>query len=315
MKDLSIVIVNWNTKQILDDCLKSVYEQTKNIDFETIVVDNASEDGSVEMVREKYPQAILIANDKNVGFAAANNIGFKVCQGEYVLLLNSDTIVLDNALEKTLAYARTKPKYGVISCKVLNDDHTLQPNCFMYPSLLNYTLFLLGLYKLFPNSRFFGREKMTWWDYSDNRDVDVVVGCFMLVRKDALLETGPMDEGYFMYSEEVDWCVRFNKNNWKIGFYHEAEIIHLGGASAVRLGPDRALVKDRSSLRYMRKNWSKPRFYAGVLLVLLFYVSRLPPAWLLYLFTQKANYKKIALNHWSGIKGIVTLNTLRNSKV
>ena len=305
MKDLSIVIVNWNTKQILDDCLQSVYDQTKSIDFEVVVVDNASEDDSVEMVKSKFPQVILIANDENVGFAAANNIGFRVCSGEYILLLNSDTIVLDSALEKTLAFARSRPDYGVVSCKILNDDRTLQPNCFMYPSLLNFTLFLLGLYKLFPKNKFFGRSEMTWWNYDEIMEVEVIKGCFMMVRSDALKEVGDMDERFFMYSEEVDWCFRYGKNGWKLGFFPDAETIHLGGISAARLGGDRALIKDKSTLRFMRKHWSKGRYSVAYTMMILFYLSRLPAVFILSVATKKERYSKIVDNHWTGLKGLL----------
>ncbi len=304
MTALSIVIVSWNTKDILRDCLVSVYQETKGIEFETIVVDNASHDGSVGMVKAEFPQAIVIENEKNVGFAAANNIGFKIAKGEYVLLLNSDTVVLDGALNKTLDYARQQPELGVISCRILNSDRTIQPNCSMYPSLLNSLFFVTGLYKLFPRSRVFGRAQMTWWDYSDERDVEVLKGCFMLVKAQALREVGDMDEQFFMYSEEVDWCVRFAKAGWKLRFYPGAEIIHLGGASAAKLGGDRALIKDRSTKRYMRKHWSKPAYALGVTSMFLFYITRLPGVAVLKAISENPRYQKQYENHLSGLKGL-----------
>lgn len=308
MLDLSIVIVSWNTKDILRDCLLSVYEQTKDISFEVIVVDNDSQDDSADMVAEEFPQTVLIRHPENAGFAAGNNIGFKVTKGRYVLLLNSDTIVLDNALKKTLTYADTKPDYGVISCKVLNDDKSLQPNCFMYPSLLNSLFFVTGLYKLFPRSRLFGRQHMTWWDYNNAREVQVIKGCFMLVRKEALDQVGPMDERFFMYSEEVDWCYRFSHKNWKLGFYPDAEIIHLGGISAAKLGGDRALIKDKSTRRFLKKHRSLPTYYITLFFMFVFYCTRLPGAFLFYLSTKekdkKQRYKKIIDNHVAGLGGL-----------
>lgn len=306
MTELSIVIVSWNTKDILDDCLESVYRETKDIEFETIVVDNASEDGSAEMVREKYPQVKLIAHDANVGFAAGNNIGFKVCTGEYILLLNSDTIVLEGALQKSVAYAKAHPDFGVVSCKILNQDLTLQPNCSMYPSLLNSVFFITGLYRALPKNKLFGRAAMTWWDYDDEREVQVLKGCFMLVRKDALAQVGPMDERFFMYSEEVDWCYRFHKAGWKLGFFPTAQIIHLGGVSAAKLGGGRALIKDKSTRRYMRKHWSAPAYFMGVTFMCIFYLTRLPGAALLSMATGKDKYKKRLENHWTGLKGLAT---------
>ncbi|RLT93662.1 glycosyltransferase family 2 protein [Ketobacter sp.] len=307
MTTLSIVIVSWNTKDILDDCLESVYRETDGIEFEVIVVDNDSQDGSAEMVKEKYPGVILIVNEKNVGFAAANNIGFNYCNGKYILLLNSDTVVLDGALQKTVSYADQHPDLGVLSCKILNDDHTLQPNCSMYPSLLNSVLFITGLYKAFPRSKFFGRAQMTWWDYDDERQVQVLKGCFMLVRKEALDATGPMDERFFMYSEEVDWCFRFSKAGWKLGYFPDASIIHLGGVSAAKLGGSRALVKDKSTRRYMKKHWSKPAYAVGLTFMFTFYLSRLPGALLLALLSGgSSKYKKRLENHWTGLRGLAT---------
>lgn len=306
MIELSIVIVSWNTKQITEDCLRSVYEQTRGVEFETIVVDNASDDFSADMVEEKFPQVKLIRSDKNVGFAAGNNLGFKKAVGKFVLLLNSDTLVLDNALEKTIAYARKRPKHGVISCKVLNEDHSLQANCSMLPSNLNFALQVFGLYKVFPRHPFFGRADMTWWDYSDERDVEVLKGCFMLVRKDALEQIGDMDEEFFMYCEEVDWCKRFAHSGWRLGFYPEAQIIHLGGSSAAKLGSDRARIKDTSTIYYMRKHWSSFAQFTGKFLMISFYALRLPMAALLFLITGKSKYQKIRDNHWSGITGLLS---------
>ena len=199
--DVSVIIVNWNTCDVLRDCLASVYANTKNIAFEVIVVDNASSDGSVDMIRSEFPHVKLIANSGNRGFAGANNQAIAVANGRYVLLLNSDTLILDNAIFKTVAFADTHPEAAVVGCKVLNPDRTLQRTCFMYPSILNMFLSATYLYKLFPRSKFFGRERMSWWDRNDTREVDVVTGCFMLVRRGAIEQVGLMDERFFVYGE------------------------------------------------------------------------------------------------------------------
>ena len=216
--DVSTIIVNWNTCNITCDCLKSVFEQTKELSFEVIVVDNASSDGSVEMIRHDFPQVNLIENSENKGFAAANNQGMAIANGCYVLLLNSDTIILDNAISKTISFADAHPEAAVTGCRVLNPDRSLQPTCFMFPSILNMLFESSYLYKLFPRSKFFGRERMTWWDRSDVREVDVVTGCFMLVRREAIEQVGIMDERFFVYGEETDWCYRFKRASWKPHF-------------------------------------------------------------------------------------------------
>jgi GT2 family glycosyltransferase len=197
--DVSVVIVNWNTRNILCDCLRSVYEQTRDVTFEVIVIDNASSDDSVTMVKAEYPQVILIENRDNRGFAAANNQGMAIARGRYILLLNSDTVILDGAIQKTLAFAGQHPKAAVVGCRVLNQDQTLQPTCFMFPSILNLLLSTTYLYKLFPHSHFFGREQMSWWARNEVREVQVVTGCFMLVQRLAIDKVGPMDEGFFLY--------------------------------------------------------------------------------------------------------------------
>jgi GT2 family glycosyltransferase len=274
--DVSVIIVNWNTKDILRDCLESVYEQAGDVDYEVIVVDNASTDGSVEMVRSDFEQVVLIENAENRGFAAANNQGMAVAKGRYVLLLNSDTVVLDGAIAKTVSFADVHPRAGVTGCRVLNPDRTLQPTCFMFPSILNMFLSSTYLYKLFPKNRFFGRERMTWWDRSDVRQVEVVTGCFMLVRREAIDQVGVMDERFFMYAEETDWCYRFRKNGWDVMFTPAGQIIHLGGQSAAKKPVATILQLRLSILMFIRKHYSCPAQLAARLMTALFFAVRVP---------------------------------------
>ena len=286
--DVSTVIINWNTRDVLRDCLASVYANTKNIAFEVIVVDNASSDGSVDMIRSEFPHVKLIANSGNRGFAGANNQAIAVGQGRYVLLLNSDTVVLEGALDKMVAFADSHPEAGIATCRVLSKDKTLQPTCFMFPSVLNLFLWATYLSKLFPKSRFFGRERMTWWNRNDVRDVDVATGCFMLVRRQAIEQIGLLDERFFMYFEEADWCYRFKKGGWKILFTPSAEIIHLGGASTKQAGSKMALEYVASMLRFFKKHksWLSYRF-ACLLLALCFFLRA--PYWLGRVVCSKNN--------------------------
>jgi GT2 family glycosyltransferase len=303
--EVSIIIVNWNTVDLLRQCLRSVFAETQNINCEVIVIDNASTDDSVEMVRCEFGQTRLIANTRNVGFAAANNQGMAVANGRYVLLLNSDTVVLDNAVQETVAYADRYPDTAVVGCRILNPDRSLQNSCFMFPSLLNWFLFSSYLYRLFPRSRFFGREQMSWWPRDDAREVDVVTGCFMLVRKSAIDDVGMMDEGFFMYAEETDWCYRFKTKGWKNRFTPKGEIIHIGGASAAKLGPRRAQITNASYMRYMTKHWSRTRALVGACMILLFYATRLFILVPKRMFgAAEADEKRLA-NHWTGFKDIL----------
>ena len=171
MIDVSIIVVAWNVRDLLHKCLESVYEQTEDIEFEIVYVDNASTDGSVEMVRNQFPTVRIIKNDENKGFIVANNQGIEISEGRYVLLLNSDTVILKNAIAKTMKFADEHPDAAVVGCRVLNPDRTLQRTCAMYHSVLNMLLSATYLYKIFPKSKFFGREEMTWWEFNDVREV------------------------------------------------------------------------------------------------------------------------------------------------
>jgi GT2 family glycosyltransferase len=274
--DVSIVIVNWNTREILQDCLRSVYEQTQEILFEVIVIDNASSDGSAEMVRQIFPTVTLIENTQNRGFAAANNQGIGISRGRYVLLLNSDTIVLDGAVQKSVRYADRHPDVGILGCQVWENETTLQRTCFRFPSVLNLLLHILGLDRLFPQSRFFGREKMAEWKRDTERDVDVVSGMFMLVRREAMDQIGGMDEDYFVYAEETDWCKRFWKAGWRCVFSPVARIIHRdGGSKSTEQVSVRMFVQQQKSLLiFHRKQCGWFAWIAARFLYILFMLIR-----------------------------------------
>jgi hypothetical protein len=292
--DVSIIIVAWNVRKLLYDCLKSVYDQTNGINFETIYVDNASKDGSVEMVAKEFPQVKIIENEKNEGFIKANNQGIKIAEGRYVLLLNSDTIVLDNAIAKMIKFADAHPQAAVVGCKVLNPDRTLQRNCFMYPSPLNMFLSATYLYKIFPKSKFFGRERMTWWDFNSVREVETVCGSCSLVRKKAIDQVGLMDERYFVYGDDPDWCYRFKKNGWKVLFSPDAEIIHYGGQTTKQMAEEFLLQLQGSRLIFVKLHRSMFAFRFACFLTALFFFLRVP-YWLI-IAAFKKNKGKSAFN-------------------
>ncbi len=277
--DVTVIIVSWNTREILRDCLRSVYENAGAVAFETIVVDNASADGSAELVARDFPQVQLVVNSDNRGFAAANNQAMVLARGRYVLLLNSDTVVLDRALEKTLAFADAHPEAAVVGCRVLNPDRTWQRTCSRFPSALNLLLSSTYMYKLFPKSRFWGRELMMYWDRSDVREVDVVSGTFMLVRREAIERVGMMDEAFFMYAEETDWCYRFRQAGYKSLFTPAASIIHLGGASSRQAASKMRLQLSASILYFLKKHKSRSEYVLACLLTALFFVVRAPIWW------------------------------------
>ena len=259
--DLTIVVVNWNACAYLRGCLRSIIEQTRVCAYEIVVVDNNSTDGSQQMLTEEFPDVVGILNRDNRGFAAANNQGLCLARGRYVLLINPDTLVLDGAIDKCVAYAdeRSGQRIGVLGCQVWEDADTIQKTCFRFPSPLNVLLDMLTFTSRFPQSRFLGRSEMGSWDRCDEREVDVVSGVFMLVRRDALDDVGPMDDRYFMYAEESDWCYRFWKRGWRCLFTPRARIMHLegGGRSTQRdalVSAHMYLQLQKSLLRFHRKN-------------------------------------------------------------
>lgn len=251
--DLSIVIVSWNTREMLADCLGSVFGNLGALECEVFVVDNASEDGSPEMVARDFPQARLIRNTANLGFAAANNQAMELMCGEYVLLLNSDTIVHGDVLEQSRSYLEAHPRVGVMGCRVHNTDGSLQITCSRFPSLLNLALLTSGLWKLgWP--AFLDRYQMTRWDRTDARPVEVVSGCYMYLRKAAMDQVGLLDESFFFFGEETDWCRRFADAGWELHFAPVGVITHHGGGSVRRLSYRRDVMLTEGMIRLHRKH-------------------------------------------------------------
>lgn len=227
---LSIVIVNWNTRNLLRDCLKSVQEETL-LSHEVWVVDNGSSDGSQEMVRTEFPHVHLIANTDNKGFAAANNQAFPLCQGEYVLLLNSDTVVLDGALDKMVAFMHGRQEVGALGCKLLNADGSLQPSAHRFYSTWRSLVENRVAHMIWPHKHA-NTPLLSFWDHSSPRQVDWVCGAVLMVRKHVLNDIGMLDESFFMYGEEVDWQMRMAKANHQVWFMPGARIVHYGGGSS-----------------------------------------------------------------------------------
>jgi GT2 family glycosyltransferase len=234
--DVSILIVNWNTRELLRACLKSISDQTKELSFEIIVIDNASRDGSADMVRKEFPNVRLIQNAENAGFGRANNQGFRESAGEYILFLNPDTEIRDRAVEKAVAFMKAHPNVWLAGAKSVHVDGTMQVSTAYFPSLamiwtngvpLKIALSMFGpLKKIFKTSAVYTNDGFTMTDDAVNRRVDYVLGQFMLTRRDALEKTGLFDESIFMYEEEADLCYRIHRAGGQVWFVNEAEILH-----------------------------------------------------------------------------------------
>jgi GT2 family glycosyltransferase len=248
--DLSIVIVNWNTRELLRDCLRSVFRGLGDLRAEVIVADNASEDGSTDMVRREFPQARLIENDRNLGFAAGNNVALRAAAGRHVLLLNTDTLVHGDVLPEAVAWLDAHPRAGVLGPRVLNADGSVQPSCSAFPSLGFLAMQTLGLTRVAAWDAY----RMTGWDRASERRVDVISGAAMFVRRAAIEEVGLMDEAFFFYGEETDWCHRFGRAGWDLVFAPIPEITHFGGGAAGRLNHRRDVLMTQGTTRLHRKH-------------------------------------------------------------
>lgn len=270
----TIIIVSFNTREILRACLKRLFAQTADLEIETIVVDNCSDDESADMVATEFPQVKLLRSDINLGFAAGNNLGFSLAEGEFVLLLNPDTLLEPQALQRALAYMEKDPKIGIGGGLLLDRDGNKQPSARCFPSLLNEFLVLSGLAAKFPKSRFFGRFDRSWDESGQAVEVDWVPGAFALIRREALEKVGFFDERFFLYYEEVDLCRRFRTEGWKICYWPDVMIRHWGGESSKTVkredfsssGSQLTLWRMRSQLLYYRKHhgWAIARLVAAM---------------------------------------------------
>lgn len=252
---VSVIVVNWNTRDMLRDCLASIRQQTES-SHEVIVVDNASRDGSQDMVRGEFPAVQLVANTDNKGFAAANNQGIRISAGNYVLLLNPDTIVLDHAIDAMLGWMDQNPDVGCGGCQVFETETTIQQTCFADPNLMNQMIIELGGLRLARHLPALGRPWYLDWDRRSQREVDVVSGMFMLIPRHVLDATGLLDEAFFIYAEEADLCRRIRSAGWKCVFTPIARIIHRDGGSksTAQIKSRMHVQMQKSHMIYVRKH-------------------------------------------------------------
>ncbi len=281
--DVSIIVINWNGRELLARCLQCVQATVKRVDYEVIVVDNASTDGSQEMVKSNFPDTRLIENTQNVGFAKANNQGMGIAQGRYVLLLNSDAFVKDGTIDTMVAFMDSHPDAGMAACKLLYEDGTVQPSCSHFPSLETEFYTAVGLEKLFPNSRVFGKYQMRYWDHNDVREVDVILGAFMMVRREVIAQIGVMDDSFFMYSEEVDWCYRCKKAGWKIYATPETDAVHIWGGTSQQVRAEMIVQLYLSRVKFFRKHYGNLSANLLKLILGLNFVMRVIPGYAYYL--------------------------------
>jgi GT2 family glycosyltransferase len=280
---LSIVIVSWNAKDFLLNCLRSLKEETDGYEVELIVIDNASTDGSPEAVSELFPDVVLFSNTINLGFAKANNLGILKSKGQYIALINPDVNIFKDCIHTMSRYLDQNTKVGMLGPKILNADLTLQSSCRRLPSLWNSLCDALTLYRLFPRSRLFAGQFMTHLSQEKSSKAEVLSGCFWMVKRKALSQVGLLDENFFMYGEDIDWCKRFCEAGWDIIYLPDAQAIHYGGGSSSN-DPIRFYIeKQRANLQYWNKHHGSLKMIGFFLIAMLHQLIRLIGHGILYI--------------------------------
>ena len=290
---LSIIIVNYNTGRLLKDCIASIYRETTTLPFDIWVVDNASCDNSLQMIKKQFQEVKLIENKQNVGFAKANNMAISKSKADYVLLLNPDTLILGNAIEKMLRFMDINPKVGISGCKVLNEDGTLQLACRRSIPNPHVAFFRLsGLSRLFPNSKIMAKYNLTYLNPNKAHEIDAVSGAFLMIRRKVVDNIGKLDERFFMYGEELDWCLRTKKAGWKVMYYPDAEIIHYKGECSKSNSRKATFEFCRSMYLFHKKHFAENYnpiiniiIYAGIFL-------KAVSSWRSFLFSAKVGSKR-----------------------
>jgi len=264
--DLSIIIVNYNVKEFLQNLLHSIEKASLNISHEIIIVDNASDDGSVELISEKFPSVRLIANTENLGFGKANNQALKIASGKYLLLINPDTIVSEDTLDKMISFFENNSDAGLAGCKILNPEGSLQLACRRsFPGPWTSFCKVTGLSTLFPKSKLFARYNLTYLDENKTYEVDAISGSFMMMRKETYDKVGGFDEEFFMYGEDLDLCYRIQQAGFKVFYSHTTQIIHYKGESTKRSRLDETKVFYDAMHLFVKKHFSSSFLVEAIL--------------------------------------------------
>lgn len=257
MIDVSVIFVSYNTEEMTKKAIALVKQSLPQLNIEIFVIDNASKDGSAEMIRQEFPEIHLIINKTNVGFGRANNQALPFVHGRYILLLNTDAFVDPDTIQKTVDFMESNPKTGILGVRLLGRDGVLQPSCRYFPTPINSFLFRTGLNKLFTSVKMV--DDMTW-DHDQVRDCDWVPGCYYLIRKEVIDQVGLFDTRYFLYSEEVDHCFSAKNAGWNVTYFPYASVVHIGGESAKTdnkissVSRQVSALQIESELLYFRKN-------------------------------------------------------------
>jgi len=274
--DISVIIVNYNSSELLKNCLNSIDQFTKEINYEVIVVDNNSITGDIEKLLEDYNRMTLIKNEVNKGFGEANNQGVEVAKGKYILLLNNDTILFENSIKKVFDFAESLDGNDIIGCKLLNADKSVQKSVYDFPSLINVFTSNFFLYLLFPKSKYFNKYHLMNKGISRIAEVDVVTGAFLFTSRKTFEVLGGFDERFFFYMDDTDLCYRHKKNNGKVIYFPETSIIHLKGKSAKGESWFKNKYQSISTIKYFQKHFCGLDFLMVIIFHYLGLLVRIP---------------------------------------
>ncbi len=251
---ISVIIVSWNARRHLENCLNALRLHAGRCVQEIIVVDNASSDGSPELVERSFPEVRLIRAGENLGFARANNLGMRVAGGSLLALINSDVIVHPQCFDRLAQFMESHPDVALVGPKVLGGDGQVQLTCGVVPTVWNLFCRAVALDRLPGRWRWFTGLEMRHWDYERTGEVGVLSGCFWLVRRAAIEQVGGLDEGFFFYAEDVDWCKRFRDAGWKVVYCPAGSVTHFGGGSSANAPVRYSIEMLRANLRYWQKH-------------------------------------------------------------
>lgn len=254
-RSISVVIVSYNTKDLLRNCLKSILCGDSGLISEIIVVDNNSWDGSPQMVAEEFPEVLIIKNTKNLGYAKAVNQGIRQSRSKYILILNPDIEVMEGSILNLWRFMETHPDVGIAGAQLLNPDGSIQMSCRTFYTFPVFLLRRTPLGRLFPNAKVLRKHLMADWDHQSDREVDWVLGACLMVRREALDSVGGMDERFFLYFEDVDWCYRMKKHGWKVYYVHSARMKHLHRRESAKILPDMKVVSHFLSMIHFYDKW------------------------------------------------------------
>lgn len=231
--DISVCIVSWNTRELLYNCIESIQRMTSGVDYEIVVVDNNSTDGSTEMVKQCFPHCRLIESKTNNGFAKGNNLGLQLATGKYIFYLNPDTVLLTNALYGMFYFMEANSDVGAVGCKMLNQDGSIQFICARkFPTLFNQICYFFMLNRIFPRLKILSTVELGYWNHKDSRRIDCLSGACIFARKMVIDKLKGFDGKFFMYAEDVDLCYRIKQEGWRLYYLASEAIYHIEGASS-----------------------------------------------------------------------------------